>query len=142
VQDNKNQQEDNRGPQINPNVLRFYILGFVIIMVLNFVIIPKIAESRVLTSSYSEFRHMIEDDRVKEVSFDENQIMFIALNEDGVKRVYKTGLMDDPDIIQLMEEKNINYAATIPEQPNAFFIFSSYMGCSHPVLYFPAPCDE
>jgi len=67
--------------------------------------------------------------------------MFIALNEDGVKRVYKTGLMDDPDIIQLMEEKNINYAATIPEQPNAFYLFflhGVFPSCS----LFPAPCDE
>ena len=100
MQDNNNQQEDNHGPRINPNVFRYYLFGLIIIMVLNFVIIPKIAESRVLTSSYSEFRHMIEDNRVQEVSFDENQIMFIALNEDGVKRIYKTGLMDDPNIIQ------------------------------------------
>lgn len=134
MQDNNNQQEDNHGPRINPNVFRYYLFGLIIIMVLNFVIIPKIAESRVLTSSYSEFRHMIEDNRVQEVSFDENQIMFIALNEDGIKRIYKTGLMDDPNIIQLMEEKNINYAATIPEQPNAFLSFLLTWGV--PILFF------
>lgn len=134
MQDNKNQQEDNRGPHINPSVLRFYLFGLVIILLLNFVIIPKIAESRIITSTYSEFRNMIAEDRVKEVSFDENQILFVALNKDGVERIYKTGVMDDPDIIKLMEEKSINYAATIPEPPNTFLSFLLTWGI--PILLF------
>lgn len=31
--------------------------------------------------------------------------------------------MDDPDIINLLEKNNVDYAATIPEKPNMFLSF-------------------
>ncbi|NLM19157.1 MAG: ATP-dependent zinc metalloprotease FtsH [Clostridiaceae bacterium] len=123
---NKNPYENNGGnrkPNINRNVLLFYIIGFALILIFNWIIVPKIAESRIVPANYSQFRAMVEDQKVTEVSFDEDQILFVGVDDNARRTIYKTGKMDDPDIIKLLEKNNIDYAATIPEKPNMFLSF-------------------
>jgi len=123
---NNNPYENNNGnrrPNINRNVLLFYILGFALILIFNWIILPKIAESRIVPANYSQFRAMVEDQKVTEVSFDEDQILFVGVDDNSRKTIYKTGKMDDPDIINLLEKNNVDYTATIPEKPNMFLSF-------------------
>ena len=115
--------DENRKPNINRNVLLFYLLGFALILIFNWIIIPKIAESRIVPANYSQFRSMVENKKVTEVSFEEDQILFIGVDDNAKKTIYKTGKMDDPDIINLLEKNNVDYAATIPEKPNMFLSF-------------------
>lgn len=123
---NKNPYENNNNnwkPNINRNVLLFYIIGFALIFIFNWIIVPKIAESRIVPANYSQFRAMVEDQKVTEVSFDEDQILFVGVDDNSRKTIYKTGKMDDPDIINLLEKNDVDYAATIPEKPNMFLSF-------------------
>ncbi|HHU54024.1 MAG TPA: ATP-dependent zinc metalloprotease FtsH [Clostridiaceae bacterium] len=115
--------DGNRKPNINRNVLLFYLIGFALIFIFNWIIVPKIAESRIVPANYSQFRAMVEDQQVTEVSFDQDQILFVGIDDNARKTIYKTGKMDDPDIINLLEKNDVDYAATIPEKPNMFLSF-------------------
>lgn len=131
---NYNNSNDDNGPNINKQVLNFYLISFLLILLFNWVILPKAAQSRIVQSTYSQFREMIEKDRVKEVIFQENMILFSGLTEDNEERIFKTGKMEDSELVSLLEEKDIRYSATIPEKPNAFLSFLVTWGI--PILIF------
>lgn len=78
--------DENRKPNINRNVLLFYLLGFALILIFNWIIIPKIAESRIVPANYSQFRSMVENKKVTEVSFEEDQILFIGVDDNAKKQ--------------------------------------------------------
>jgi len=115
--DNNNKNNKNSGY----NLLSYYIIAILIVFALNWLILPTLNQGSIENATYADFRGSLASDEIDKVKFQQDKILYTLKDESN--KVYKTGKMDDPDIVHDLEEKNVDYAAEIPEKPNLFLSF-------------------
>lgn len=69
---------------------------------------------------YGTFMQITEDQEIGRVEVQENQILFTDKEE---TQAYKTGLMNDPDLIYRLKESGAVFASEIVEQMSPFLSF-------------------
>ncbi|NLM00123.1 MAG: hypothetical protein GX220_01530 [Treponema sp.] len=131
---NSNSDEQPRLPKFNRGFLWYYFLVLIGVFALNLFVLPLIQGKQIQPTTYSTFLKMLENDEIKAVSFREDKIVFIDFEKDGVQKIYKTGIMNDPNIVERLQEKGVEYSAEIPEKPNMFLSFLMTWGI--PILFF------
>lgn len=122
-------KDNNKRPRYN--LLRYYLISILAVFALNWLILPMVTQNSIEGSSYSDFRNNLSQNKIEEVSFKQDQILY-KLKDD--KKIYKTGKMEDPDIVKDLEEKNVDYSSEIPEKPSLFMNFVMTWG--FPILLF------
>ncbi len=113
------------------NLFRYYLISILAVFALNWLILPMVTQNSIEGSSYSDFRNNLSQNKIEEVSFKQDQILY-KLKDD--KKIYKTGKMEDPDIVKDLEEKGVEYSSEIPEKPSLFMNFVMTWG--FPILLF------
>ncbi|WP_277218413.1 ATP-dependent zinc metalloprotease FtsH [Peptoniphilus vaginalis] len=122
-------KDNNKRPKYN--LLRYYLISILAVFALNWLILPMVTQNSIEGSSYSDFRRNLSQDKIAEVNFKPDQILYKLK---GDKKIYKTGRMEDPDIVKDLEEKNVDYSSEIPEKPSLFMNFVMTWG--FPILLF------
>lgn len=122
-------KDNNKRPRYN--LLRYYLISILAVFALNWLILPMVTQNSIEGSSYSDFKKNLSQNEIEEVSFKQDQILY-KLKDD--KKIYKTGRMEDPDIVKDLEEKNVDYSSEIPEKPSLFMNFVMTWG--FPILLF------
>lgn len=114
---------DEARPPKKPLIF-YYIIAMLIILILNATLIPKLLSGRVQEVSYNQFIQWTEEDRVKTVEKQENQIAFIAANDEGKERVYTTGIWsDDEGLTQRLLDHNVDFGNVVPQQSSPIISF-------------------
>ena len=98
-------------------LIYYYALALLILSLLNFFVMPWLAEKQVKEVDYGTFMTMTEDKDVGQVEVQENQIVFT--NKDSTK-IYKTGVMNDPDLIERLHASGAQFSSEIVEQMSPF----------------------
>ena len=129
--DNQN-NSDNRKKIPRP-MLYYYGIAILIIILFNWLIVPWFFSMQVRTTTYFEFINSIEAGEVTQVHITDTQINYIK-EEDDKTYVCKTGIVDNPSLPQMLQEKGIDYGAEIPEKPN--MLLSILLTYGVPVLIF------
>lgn len=122
-------KDNNKRPKYN--LLRYYLISILAVFALNWLILPMVTQNSMEASSYSDFRNNLSQNKIEEVSFKQDQILY-KLKDD--KKIYKTGKMEDPEIVKDLEEKGVEYSSEIPEKPSLFMNFIMTWG--FPILLF------
>ena len=126
-----------RGPSKKPFVF-YAIAAMVVIMLLNALVFPSLMKRSVVEVGYDQFLDMIDNNEVKEVSYDEDTRMFVFIGgADNSTHVYKTGVWPDDGqrlLQQLREHPDIQFSAAIPTQANPLLSF--VLTWVLPVLFF------
>lgn len=94
---------------------------------------PMISSHQVQTTTYFDFMNSVEAGEVKQVYFSDTEISYTK-EIDGQTRYFKTGIVDNPQLPQILQEKGINYAAEIPEKPN--LLLSLFLTYGIPIIIF------
>ena len=82
-------------------------------MLFNAFVYPYIIEQQVKEVDYGTFMSMTEKGKIGQVEIQSNQIIFT--NKDNTK-IYKTGLMDDPDRTQRLYDSGAKFSSEIVQQ--------------------------
>ena len=98
-------------------LIYYYALALLILSLLNFFVMPWLAEKQVKEVDYGTFMTMTEDKDVGQVEVQENRIVFT--NKDNTK-IYKTGVMNDPDLIERLHDSGAQFSSEIVEQMSPF----------------------
>ena len=122
-------KDNNKRPKYN--LFRYYLISILAVFALNWLILPMMTQNSIEGSSYSDFRNNLSQNKIEEVSFKQDQILY-KLKDD--KKIYKTGKMEDPEIVKDLEEKGVEYSSEIPEKPSLFMNFIMTWG--FPILLF------
>ena len=129
--------ESRQSPPKRPFIF-YAIIAFVCIMLLNALVFPSMLKRSVIEVGYDQFLDMIDNNEVKEVSYDESsgQFVFIA-GDENAEQIYKTGIWPEDGqrlLQQLREHEDIQFSATIPTQasPLLSFILTWVL----PILFF------
>ena len=107
-------KEPNKKP-----LLYYYFLALLLIFLFNFLVFPQMVAPRVREIDYGTFMTMTEDHKVDQVQLESNQIVFS--DKDG--NLYKTGLMDDPNLVERLHDANVTFASQIVQQLSPFANF-------------------
>ena len=118
---NNNGDKDNKGPGNSgnrQNILMFFILVAAAFLVFTF-LQQKFSEATTREVTYNEFLDMLEAGEIAKVE-DTYSTWKITpkdqpFGENGIELTYYTGKMDDPDLLALMEEQDIEIIPYIPD---------------------------
>jgi cell division protease FtsH len=107
------------------SIFAFYIIVAIIIVLFNFTVLPWLAQRQIRETDYGTFITMAENKKIGEVQIQSNQILFTDKNSN---QVYKTGLMDDPDLVNRLTESGAVFSSEIVEETSPFLsIFLSWI---------------
>ncbi len=95
------------------NLAYYYLIVLIVIMMFNAFVYPYIIEQQVKEVDYGTFMSMTEKGKIGQVEIQSNQIIFT--NKDNTK-IYKTGLMDDPDRTQRLYDSGAKFSSEIVQQ--------------------------
>ena len=130
---NENDDQDKK-PKLNKTLMNYYLIMLITIFTLNWLIIPMMSQNSVTPTTYSQFMDNLEKGQVQAVQLDTNSILYTAVDENNNVRTYKTGIMNDPNLVDRLNEKDVTYGAVIQEKPNIFLSFIMSYGV--PILIF------
>ena len=109
------------------NILVYYAITLLILILLNALLFPQMLQRQVIEVGYNDFLDMIEEGRVEQVAYEEEnyQIVFLAKDEEGREEIYKTGIFPDSELINRIEAapNEIEYANEIPTQNSPLLNF-------------------
>ena len=119
---------DDKKQQKKP-ILYYYAVVTVILMMLNLFVIPQMQQSKIVDANYSTFVEQTEDGKVDKVQKEENCYLY-TLKDD--ETIYRTGLFDDPHLLERLNENDVTFTASIIEKTSP--IISILLGYAVPFL--------
>ena len=101
----------------------FYIATLIVLFLINALVIPKMAEQEIKEVDYGTFMTMTEKGQIGSVQIEPNKILFT--NKDK-SQVYKTGVVNDPDLVNRLHASGAEFTSKIVEEtsPMANFLMS------------------
>ena len=107
----------------------YYIIALVAILCINFLLLPALEQRQVKEVDYGTFMTMIDEKQIDSVNIESNQIIFTDKSGDTV---YKTGIIEDPDLVTRLHESGAKFSSEIIEPTSP--IISFFMACLLPML--------
>ena len=98
----------------------YYALVLLMLLLLNFVLLPWMEERQIKEVDYGTFMTMTEEKNIGRVDIESNQIIFTDKDE---TQVYKTGLMNDPELTQRLYDAGAQFSSEIVEQGSPVLSF-------------------
>jgi cell division protease FtsH len=98
----------------------FYAIVAICIILFNFVVLPWFVQRQIHETDYGTFITMTENHEIGEVQIQSNQILFT--DKDG-RQIYKTGLMNDPDLVNRLTDSGARFSSEIVEETSPFLSF-------------------
>ena len=98
----------------------YYGIALVVLLLINFLLVPLVARHAVQEVDYGTFMTMTENKEIGKVEVEDNQIIFT--NKDGSK-IYKTGPMNDPDLTQRLYDAGAEFTRDIVEETSPLLSF-------------------
>ncbi|MGN1117508.1 MAG: ATP-dependent metallopeptidase FtsH/Yme1/Tma family protein, partial [Acutalibacteraceae bacterium] len=100
----------------------YYGIALLIIILFNSIVMPWFLERQVYEVDYGTFMTMTEDKDIGlvEISESKNQITF---TDKAQKQVYKTAMVNDPDLTQRLYSSGARFSGKIIKEPNWLLSF-------------------
>ena len=98
----------------------YYALVLLMLLLLNFVLLPWMGERQIKEVDYGTFMTMTEEKNIGRVDIESNQIIFTDKDE---TQVYKTGLMNDTGLTERLYDAGATFSSEIVEQSSPVLNF-------------------
>lgn len=98
----------------------YYALVLLMLLLLNFVLLPWMEERQIKEVDYGTFMTMTEEKNIGRVDIESNQIIFTDKDE---TQVYKTGLMNDTGLTERLYDAGATFSSEIVEQSSPVLSF-------------------
>ena len=112
---------------------RYYMIILIVITALNLIVLPMFQQSKLETTNYSDFLNKIEEKKIDTVQI-ENHNIFYTLKKDATDKTYKTGVMNDSDLVNRLDKSGAKFGQVYQEQMNP--ILSSLISFFLPLIIF------
>lgn len=101
-------------------LIYYYGIVLLVLIVFNLVVSPILMEHQVEETDYGTFMSMIDAKNIGEVEVEDNQIVFTDKNNE---KIYKTGLMNDPELTDRLYKCGATFAKDIDQQTSPIISF-------------------
>lgn len=103
--------------------LYYCLIVATIMVLLNSLVFPNVLEHSVKEVDYNTFMKMTENKEIGKVNIDSGEIIFTDKSEE---KMYKTGVMDDPGLVDRLYDSRADFSSKITEEmsPILYFLLS------------------
>ena len=108
----------------------YYIITLVVLLLFNLIAMPNISEGRIKEVDYGTFMSMTADGEIGKVEIQSNRILFTDKAE---TQIYKTGVLDDPGLIERLHGAGAVFSGEIIEETSP--ILSFVLSWVFPVIF-------
>ena len=98
----------------------YYAIVLLMLLLLNFVLLPWMEERQIKEVDYGTFMTMTEERNIGRVDIESNQIIFTDKDE---TQVYRTGLMNDTGLTERLYDAGATFSSEIVEQSSPVLSF-------------------
>ena len=98
----------------------YYTLVLVIIILINSLLLPWMAKMQIKEVDYGTFMTMTDNKEIGKVEIQSNQILFTNKDESVI---YKTGVIEDPGLVERLHDSGAEFASEIVEQTSPLLSF-------------------
>lgn len=95
----------------------YYLIVLLVILSLNFIVLPIFTEHQVKEVDYSKFMQMINKKEIGSVNIESNQIIFTDKDE---THIYKTGVIEDPQLVDRLYDSGAKFSSEIIKETSPF----------------------
>ena len=95
----------------------YYCIALLVVLLFNLLAMPRLMEAQVREVDYGTFMKMIDDKEIGLVEIEPNQIMFTDKDQTVI---YKTGVIEDPTLVQRLYDSGATFSAAIIEEESSF----------------------
>lgn len=113
---------EERKPDKKP-IIWYWAIAIVIFLLLNMFVFPRVMQHNVKEVGYDTFISMMENKEIGSVEVESSQITFTNKDE---TEYYKTGVLDDPDLVNRLYESGAKFQSEIVStvSPITYFLIS------------------
>lgn len=101
-------------------LLFYYGITLLVLILFNFLVLPRVAQAQVTEVDYGTFMSMTEEGNIGRVEVQTNKILFTDKAE---STVYKTGLMNDSGLTERLYQSGAIFTSEIIEQTSPLLVF-------------------
>ena len=103
--------------------LYYCLIVATIMVLLNSLVFPNVLKHSVKEVDYNTFMKMTENKEIGKVNIDSGEIIFTDKSEE---KMYKTGVMDDPGLVDRLYDSGADFSSKITEEmsPILYFLLS------------------
>lgn len=98
-------------------LIYYYGIVLLVLLLFNFLAVPYMLQAQVKEVDYGTFMQMTYEQEIGRVGLQSNQIIFTDKDE---SQIFKTGLMNDPDLIQRLYDNGAIFSSEIVERTLPF----------------------
>ena len=119
-------KESRKGKRMNEikkpkkPLIFYYTLVLVIIILINSLLVPWMAKMQIKEVDYGTFMTMTDNKEIGKVEIQSNQILFTNKDESVI---YKTGVIEDPGLVERLHDSGAEFASEIVEQTSPLLSF-------------------
>ena len=114
------------------SLYRYYAIILIVVLVLNVIVGPLFRSSFQETTTYSDFLDSIKERQVENVQIEDQTVYYTLKGED--QKTYETGLMNDPQLVDRLNDSGANFTQVIsePMNPVIYYLLTLFL----PILIF------
>ena len=101
-------------------LIYYYGVAILVIFLFNMIVSPLLMKGQIKEVDYGTFMSMIDAKNIGEVEVEDNQIVFTDKNNE---KIYKTGLMNDPELTDRLYKCGATFAKDIDQQTSPIISF-------------------
>ena len=101
-------------------LIYYYVIVLLVLAVFNFFISPLLLSNEVTEVDYGTFMSMTEKKNIGRVEVEDSQIVFTDKEE---KNIYKTGIMDDPNLTERLYKSGATFSKDIEKTMSPIMSF-------------------
>jgi cell division protease FtsH len=94
----------------------YYAVSMIVLLLLNALVFPMLLKKEVVETDYGTFLTKLENGSVTVVEIRENQIGFIARDKAGKEHLYVTGVFNDPELVNRLQNAKVKFSRVIPNE--------------------------
>ena len=113
-------------------VFFYYLLAFVLLILINELLFPKIFRQQIKEVDYSTFLTMVKQKEVSKVQIEDNTIYFQDKEKDT--KYYQTTTFDDPKLVDRLSEAGCSFERVVEKQMNP--VLSFILSWILPIVFF------
>ncbi|MBQ3597897.1 MAG: ATP-dependent zinc metalloprotease FtsH [Clostridia bacterium] len=112
-------------------LILYYAIALAALLLFNLFAMPRLAEKSVTQVDYGTFMTMTAEGNIGKVEIGTNYIVFTDKTQENI---YKTGVLNDPELINRLHQANAVFSGEITEEVSPFLSF--VLSWIFPIIFF------
>ncbi len=98
------------------SIIYYYAIIMVVLLLINALVLPGLNDGAVTKVDYGTFLDQLNNGNVETVEISDKQIGYTIQGKDGTNKIFVTGAMEDPDLVNRLYDANVTFTKVIPAE--------------------------